>query len=172
MHHTNFLSSQLGRILMNSRLYHLVVSGFNTDISNHQTRCQGENSRNCFEVKFCNNLQIFCQPYRTLDSLELCLSSRPGLSALSQLVKVCLSWPCPVLASHQWRRALPWLGTEHIHMKIYFTPWSLSWACTHQGSDHLHTPELSQQSPMVTIIIMPHTHLDCERKVQIKLAQN
>ena len=149
---------------MNSRLQ-LVVrfqSWYQSSMF-HQTKCQIKAENLCKVFKksnFSTILQIFCQPYRTLDSLELCLSSRPGLSALSQLVKVCLSRPCPVLASHQWRRALPWLGTEHIHMKIYFTPWSLSWACTHQGSDHLHTPELSQQSPMVTIIIhhhAPHT---------------
>ena len=152
---------------MNSRLQ-LVVrfqSWYQSSMF-HQTKCQiiAENLCKVFKKSnFSTILQIFCQPYRTLDSLELCLSSRPGLSALSQLVKVCL--PRPVLASHQWRRALARLAAEHIHMKIYFTPWSLSPACTHPGSDHLHTPELSQQSPMVTIIIMPHTRLDNEREM-------
>ena len=124
MHHTN-LSSRLGRILMNSRL-NLVVSGFNTDISNHQTRCQGENSCNCFEVKFCNNLQIFCQ-FCSVQTLLQALSLSWARSLNWLLVKV-----CPVLtesgvtsATSDCWPGLPWHWpdlSEHIHMKIYFTP--------------------------------------------------
>ena len=124
MHHTNF-SSQLGRILMNSRLYHLVVSGFNTDISNHQTRCQGENSCNCFEVKFCNNLQIFCQ-FCSVQTLLQALSLSWARSLNWLLVKVCPvltesgvtsatsdCWPGLPGTGQTWASIFTWKSTLH-----------------------------------------------------------
>lgn len=72
---------------MNSRL-HLVVLGFNPDISYHQTKCQNlaENSGQWRFHLLSKILLQFANILSVLESVRLCLSSGLGLSAQSQLV--------------------------------------------------------------------------------------
>ena len=141
---------------MKSRLYPLVVSGFNTEISNNQTKCWGENSCNCFEVIFCNNLQIFCQFCSdSLASSEFELGSVSQLAAGESLSSPDWEWSDePPVTAGPVCLALARLDWAYSHENLLYT--LIIWGTHHPivCSDHI-TP------PVIINICSPHPHLHC-----------